>query len=79
MPKILEDTVKAIKKSSPGVNPWAVGTASLQKAGELKKGTNQPTKLGIKRGKMSRAQRHAKPLAIGGAAKQPSLGRASRG
>ncbi len=75
MPKILEDAVKAIKKSSPDVNPWAVGTATLQKAGELKPGTNQPTKLGVKRGKMTRKQRHAKPLAIGGAAKKPSLGR----
>jgi hypothetical protein len=79
MPKILEDAVKAIKKSSPDVNPWAVGTATLQKAGELKKGSNKPTKLGVKRGKMSRKERHAKPLAIGGAAKAPSLGRAGRG
>jgi hypothetical protein len=77
MPKILEDAVKAIKKSSPGVNPWAVGTASLQRAGELKAGTNQPTKLGVKRGKMSRKERHAHPLATGGAVK-PSLGRAGR-
>jgi hypothetical protein len=75
MPEILEKAVKAIKKSSPGVNPWAVGTATLQKAGELKPGTNQPTKLGVKRGKMSRKERHAKPLAIGGAAKRPHLGR----
>jgi hypothetical protein len=75
MPAILEKAVKAIKKSSPGVNPWAVATSTLQKAGELKEGTNQPTKLGVKRGKMSRKQRHAKPLAIGGAAKAPSLGR----
>jgi hypothetical protein len=74
MPKILEDAVKAIKKSSPNVNPWAVGTAALQKAGELKKGTNQPTKLGVKRGKMSRKERHAHPLAEGGAVR-PSPGR----
>jgi hypothetical protein len=78
MPAILEKAVKAIKKSSPGVNPWAVATSTLQKAGELKKGTNQPTKLGVKRGKMTRKQRHAKPLAIGGAAKAPSLGRVGR-
>jgi hypothetical protein len=74
MPKILEDAVRAIKKSSPNVNPWAVGTATLQKAGELKKGTNQPTKLGVKRGKMSRKQRHEHPLAEGGAVR-PSPGR----
>jgi hypothetical protein len=58
MPKILEDAVKAIKKSSPGVNPWAVATSTLQKAGELKKGTNKATAKGEKRGEMTRAQRH---------------------
>jgi hypothetical protein len=78
MPKIWEDAVKAIRKSSPDVNEYAVATSTLQKAGELKKGTREATKLGVKRGKMSRKQRHAKPLAIGGAAKAPSLGRAGR-
>jgi hypothetical protein len=58
MPKILEDAVKAIKKSSPGVNPWAVATSSLQKAGDLKKGTNKATQKGKERGEMTRAQRH---------------------
>jgi hypothetical protein len=58
MPKILDDAVKAIRKSSPGVNPWAVGTASLQQSGSLKKGSNKPTKKGIARGNMSRAERH---------------------
>ena len=75
MPKIWEDAVKAIRKSSPGVNPYAVATSTLQKAGELKPGTREATKLGVKRGKMSRKERHAAPLAIGGAAKKPSLGR----
>jgi hypothetical protein len=79
MPAIWKDAVKAIKKSSPDVNPYAVATSSLQKAGELKPGTREATKLGVKRGKMSRKERHAKPLAIGGAAKRPSLGRASHG
>lgn len=60
MPKILEDAVKQIKKSSPGVNPWAVATSTLQKAGELKKGTNKATAKGKARGEMSRAERHAK-------------------
>jgi hypothetical protein len=77
MPRILEDAVRAIKKSSPDVNPWAVATSTLQKSGELRSGTNQPTKLGVKRGKMSRKERHAEPLATGGAVK-PSLGRAGR-
>jgi hypothetical protein len=58
MPKILEDAVKAIKKTSPGVNPWAVATSTLQKAGELKKGTNKATAKGGKRGEMTRAERH---------------------
>jgi hypothetical protein len=62
MPKILEDAVKAIRKSSPGVNPWAVATASLQKSGSLKKGTNKPTAKGVARGKMSKAQRHKHPV-----------------
>jgi hypothetical protein len=57
MPKILDKAVKEIKKSSPGVNPYAVATASLQKAGDLKKGTNQPTKQGVERGKMTKDQR----------------------
>ena len=61
MPKIWEDAVKQIKKSSPGVNPYAVATATLQKSGSLKKGTIQPTKKGIARGKMTRAQRHKNP------------------
>jgi hypothetical protein len=60
MPKILEDAVKAIKKTSPGVNPWAVATSTLQKAGELKKGTNKATVKGTKRGEMTHAERHAK-------------------
>lgn len=58
MPKILDEAVKQIKKSSPDVNPYAVATATLQKAGELKKGTNQPTKKGTVRGNMTQAQRH---------------------
>lgn len=78
MPKILEAAVKRIKAASPGVNPWAVATSTLQKAGELKQGTNQPTKLGVKRGKMSPKQRHADPLSTGGVAHAPSLGRAGR-
>jgi hypothetical protein len=57
MPKILDEAVKAIKKSSPNVNPYAVATASLQKAGDLKPGSNKPTAKGVKRGQMSKAQR----------------------
>jgi hypothetical protein len=58
LPKILDEAVKQIKKSSPGVNPYAVATATLQKAGELKPGANKPTAKGVARGKMTQAQRH---------------------
>lgn len=58
LPPIVDAAVKQIKKSSPNVNPYAVATSTLQKAGELKKGTHKPTKLGTSRGQMTRAQRH---------------------
>ena len=32
---------------------YAISTAALQKSGNLKKGTNKPTKKGISRGNMS--------------------------
>lgn len=63
MPKILDKAVQKIKAQSPGVNPYAVATASLQKAGDLKPGTNQATKRGVARGQMSEAQRQATPPA----------------
>jgi hypothetical protein len=49
----------------------------LQKSHQLYPGTREATKLGAKRGKMSRKERHAQPLATGGAVK-PSLGRVGR-
>ena len=58
LPKIMETAVKRIKQSSPGVNPYAVASSALQKSGSLKQGTNQPTKKGVARGQMTRAQRH---------------------
>ena len=58
MPKILDKAVKEIKKSSPGVNPYAVATASLQKAGDLKPGSNKATPKGVARGNMTKAERH---------------------
>ena len=61
MPKILDKAVQRIKRQSPGVNPYAAATASLQKAGDLKKGTQQATKKGIARGNMTRAQRQKNP------------------
>jgi hypothetical protein len=61
LPKIMETAVKRIKTSSPGVNPYAVASATLQKSGSLKQGTNKPTKQGIARGAKSRAWRQAHP------------------
>lgn len=61
LPKIMETAVKQIKKSSPGVNPYAVATTTLQKAGDLRSGSNKPTKKGATRGSKSRAWRHAHP------------------
>lgn len=58
----MDAAVKAIKKTSPGVNPYAVASAQLQKSKELKPGTNKATPLGAKRGAMSRTQRHKNPL-----------------
>ena len=61
MPKILDKAVQKIKAQSPGVNPYAVATASLQKAGDLKPGTTKATKQGVARGKMTQAQRQKNP------------------
>jgi hypothetical protein len=36
---------------------YAISTSVLQKAGDLKKGTNKATKKGVKRGKMTPDQR----------------------
>ena len=59
MPKILDETVKRLKAKGWGESSaYAIGTSTLQKAGELKAGTNKPTKLGAKRGAMTQAQRH---------------------
>ena len=61
MPKIFDKAVQRIKRQSPGVNPYAAATASLQKAGDLKKGTQEATKKGVARGNMTRAQRQKNP------------------
>jgi hypothetical protein len=63
MPKILDAAVKRIKaKGHSTSSAYAMATSTLQKAGELKKGHNKPTKLGVKRGQMTRAQRHKHPV-----------------
>lgn len=60
MPKILEDAVKKIRaKGKNKSQAFAIATASLQKAGDLKKGTNKATSKGVKRGNMTEKQRAA--------------------
>ena len=66
MPAIWKKAVEKIKAQSPGVNPYAVATASLQKAGDLKPGTREATKKGEMRGKRSEEWRHAHPARDGG-------------
>jgi len=66
MPAIWKKAVEKIKAQSPGVNPYAVATASLQKAGDLKPGTRETTKKGEMRGKHSEEWRHAHPAKDGG-------------
>jgi hypothetical protein len=61
LPKIMETAVKRIKASGSAVNPYAAASASLQKAGDLRSGTNKPTAKGRLRGAKSRSWRHAHP------------------
>lgn len=61
LPKIMETAVKRIKQNSPGVNPYAVASATLQKSGSLKKGSNKPTAKGKMRGAKSESWRHKHP------------------
>jgi hypothetical protein len=61
LPKIMETAVKRIKQSSPGVNPYAVASATLQKSGSLKQGTNTATRQGVTRGSKSQAWREKHP------------------
>jgi hypothetical protein len=61
LPAIMEKTVQQIKQASPTANPYAVASNTLQKSGSLRKGTNRPTAQGVKRGAMTRAQRHKTP------------------
>ena len=57
MPKILDRAVTRIKGRGGVSNPYAVAVSAMQKAGNLKKGTLQATKQGIRRGAMTPAQR----------------------
>jgi hypothetical protein len=56
MPKILDRVVSQLKAKGVA-NPYAVGVSAMQKAGNLKKGTIEATKQGVRRGNMTPAQR----------------------
>jgi hypothetical protein len=62
MPKILDETVKRLAaRGVPKASQWPIAVAAQQRAGNLKKGSLKPTKQGVSRGKMSRAQRQKSP------------------
>jgi len=56
VPKILDRVVSQLKAKGVA-NPYAVGVSAMQKAGNLKKGTVEATKQGVRRGNMTPAQR----------------------
>ena len=56
MPKILDRVVRQLKAKGVA-NPYAVGVSAMQKAGNLKKGSLQATKQGVRRGNMTPEQR----------------------
>lgn len=60
MPAILDDAVKSIMEKNPKLNKssaYAIATEQLQKSGDLKKGTQEATEKGDRRGEMSAATR----------------------
>ena len=64
MPKILDRLVKQLEaKGKSKSSAFAIATSSLQKAGDLKKGTQQATAKGAKRGNMTAGER-AKSRAV---------------
>jgi len=60
MPAILDKAVKSIMRENPDMkesSAYAIATKQLQKSGDLKEGTQEPTKKGLRRGEMSKATR----------------------
>lgn len=58
MPAILERLVKQLKaKGYSKSSAFAIATKTLQKAGDLKKGSNKATAKGTRRGAMTPAER----------------------
>ena len=62
MPGLLDRAVNQIRKTGkPASSAWPIAVAAMQKAGNLKKGSLQPTKQGIARNKMTQKQRQQNP------------------
>lgn len=60
MPKILDKAVSRIKaRGVPAKSAYPIAVASLQKAGDLKKGHLTATQKGARRGAMTQAERQA--------------------
>lgn len=58
MPAILERLVSQLQaKGKTKQQAYAIATATLQRAGDLKKGSTKPTAKGTQRGKMTPAAR----------------------
>jgi len=58
MPKILERLVSQLRaKGKSKSSAFAIATSALQKSGNLKKGTQEPTAKGTRRGNMTPKQR----------------------
>jgi len=61
---LLDRAVSQIQKNTPGTSTssaYAIATAAMQKAGNMKKGSQQLTKQGKQRQAMTPAQRRANP------------------
>jgi hypothetical protein len=62
MPGLLDKAVDRITAGGqPAKSAWPIAVASLQKAGDLKKGSLKATPKGTKRGAMTQKQRQANP------------------
>lgn len=72
MPKILERLVSQLKaKGHDKSSAFAIATKALQRSGNLKPGTQEPTAKGVKRGNMSPGER-AKDRAVKYSGGKPS-------
>ena len=72
MPKILDRLVQQLMdKGKSRTQAYAIAVSSLQKSGNLKKGSTAPTKKGIVRGNMTPEER-AKDRAVKRSGGRPS-------